>query len=133
MEDYLKASRNLERNLSFGSKKKDGKRSLTMGEKRFMWTHKKRHICSICHKEVRDFFDAEFDHNRAHTRGGRTSISNTLIVHKLCNRMKGKKTLTEIKKRLGTHKPKKRKTPTKKPKRRNNPLSFKIPKFDYRI
>ncbi len=112
------------------SSKKDKKRSITMPEKRWLWEGKKRHICQICHKEIKSFFDAEFDHKRAHTKGGKTTPANTLVVHKLCNRLKGKKSLSSIKKHLGTHKVKprtsikKKKTTKKKKKKKSNSYSL---------
>ena len=98
----------------FGNSIRKKKRAITMAEKKWLWKLKKRHICPICNRHVKDFFDAEFDHNRAYANGGKTTPANTLIVHKLCNRLKGKKSLSAIKKHLGTHKSKKRKTVTKK-------------------
>lgn len=89
----------------FSGKKR--KRTITSAEKRWLWKLKKRHICPICHKIISDYFDAEFDHKRAFTKRGATTPANTLITHKLCNRLKGRKSLSEIKKHLGTHKPKK--------------------------
>jgi hypothetical protein len=111
------------------------KRTLGMAQKKWMWQQKNRHVCQICHKVINDFFDAEFDHKRAFAKGGATKPSSTIIVHKLCNRLKGKKSLSGIKKELGTHKPKKRKTTKKKTTKRksNYPLDFKLPKFDFGI
>lgn len=106
----------------FDSVKKDKKRIISMAEKKWMWKLKKRHICPICHKHIEDFFDAEFDHKKAHTKGGKTTPANTLITHKQCNRMKGKKTLTQIKRHLGTHKTKIRKKVTKKKVKQNQGL-----------
>lgn len=97
-------------------KEKVRRRTITMAEKKWLWKQKKKHICPICNKQVKDFFDAEFDHKRAYAKNGKTTPANTLITHKLCNRLKGKKSLSTIKKHLGTHKPKKRKV-TKKKKR----------------
>ena len=94
--------------------KKDKKRNITFSEKQFLWKSKKRHICSVCNLHIKDFFDAEFDHKRAHAKGGKSSIENTLIVHRWCNRMKSSKTLTQIKKRIGTHIVKKRQKSNKK-------------------
>ena len=91
-----------------GSPSPKKKRSITSAEKKWMWQRKKRHVCQICHKQIKDYFDAEFDHKVAYAKNGKTAPNNTLIVHKLCNRLKGKKSLTQIKKHLGTHKPKKR-------------------------
>lgn len=94
-------------------KTKDKKRNITAGEKQFLWKSKKRHICPICNLTIKDFFDAEFDHKRAHAKGGSSSLQNTLILHRWCNRVKSSKTIIQIKKRLGTHVVKKRKSHNK--------------------
>ena len=118
------------------------KRSITVAEKKWLWQRKKRHICPICHKHINDFFDAEFDHKRAYAKRGATTPANTLIVCKHCNRLKGKKSLSKIKKHLGTHKPKKKltkkkttnkKTSKKKTSRSFYPSTFKPSKFDLGI
>jgi hypothetical protein len=113
----------MEYNL-YGEPIRSKKRTISMAEKKWMWKLKKKHICQICHRRVNDFFDAEFDHKRAHTKGGATSPANTLVVHKLCNRLKGKKSLSKIKKHLGTHKPKKRIVKKKAKKKRRNDNIF---------
>lgn len=97
-------------NLFGFDSKKDSKRILSMGAKRFKWTQEKRHICPLCEKPIKDFFDAEFDHKIAHSKGGKTNLKNIIVVHKLCNRLKSNKSFSEIKKIMGTHIPKKRET-----------------------
>jgi len=88
--------------------KKDKKRAISVTEKKILWRRKKRHICPVCRSQIKDYLDAEFDHKKAHTKGGKTTPANTIILHKECNRSKGKKTLTQIQKHYGTYKPKKR-------------------------
>lgn len=87
--------------------KKDKKRSLTAAEKTWMWEHKS-HTCYICHDEVEKFSEAHFDHTKAHAKQGRTRPANSGITHVLCNQIKGKKSLKEIQKHLGTYSPKKK-------------------------
>jgi hypothetical protein len=76
------------------------KRNVNMSVKRWAWEHSP-HSCNICHKRIKDFFDAEFDHTRAYSKGGASNLSNVKMTHKLCNRIKGKKTLSETRKILG--------------------------------
>jgi 5-methylcytosine-specific restriction endonuclease McrA len=69
-------------------------------------------------------FSLEFDHSRAYSKGGASNMSNVKITHRLCNRLKGKKTLSETKKILGIKtKTKKRRKKTTKRKSRD-PFSF---------
>jgi DNA modification methylase len=60
-------------------------------------------------KNGRDFISIELD--KKYVSIGKKRLkdldANTAIVHKTCNRINGKKTLTQTKKYLGTHKPKK--------------------------
>jgi hypothetical protein len=117
------------------SSSKPKKRTITMAEKKWLWQYKKRHICPVCHKVVNDFFDAEFDHKRAFAKGGATTPANTLITHKLCNRLKGKKSLSQIKKHLGTKRTIKSKITKKTIKKKKDSLfgvsEFKVPKFKF--
>ncbi len=120
--------------VGFGHKKAK-KRIITMGERKWLWKQKERHICPICHKLINDYFDAEFDHKRAYAKGGATTPANTLVTHKLCNRVKGKKSLSQIKKHLGTKKTTKKKTSKKKPTKQKPTNLFGIqpiiPKFRF--
>jgi 5-methylcytosine-specific restriction endonuclease McrA len=91
----------------WGTQKKTKKRQLTHAQKIFAWENKS-HMCNICGKRVTKFSDAEFDHTRPHSKSGATNLSNVKIVHRACNRLKGKKSLSTTKKLLGI------KTKTKK-------------------
>jgi len=86
--------------------KKDKKRSLTAAEKIWMWEHTS-HRCYICKDDVEKFSEAHFDHTKAHAKRGKTTPANSGITHILCNQIKGKKSLKEIQKHLGTDLPKK--------------------------
>lgn len=97
-----------------GTSKKAKKRQLTPAQKVFAWENKS-HMCNICEKRVTKFSDAEFDHTLAHSKSGATNLSNVKIVHRACNRLKGKKSLSETRKLLGIKsKTQKRKTIKKK-------------------
>jgi len=120
----------------WGTSQKAKKRQLTHAQKIFAWENKS-HVCNICGKRVTKFSDAEFDHTRAHSKSGATNLSNVKIVHRACNRLKGKKSLSETKKILGIKsKGKKRKTTRKKSSKRKpaDPFGFKpikMPKFRF--
>lgn len=109
-------------------KGKGHKRTLSSGDKKMLWKTRP-HVCAVCHKRINDYFDVQFDHKRAYSKGGRTTIANTLILHRDCNQYKSTKTLTQIKKRLGTHRLKKRKKRSKRrTSRTNNLFGFELPK-----
>ncbi len=120
--------------VGFGpNRSKSKRRHLTHAEKIFCWEHKS-HVCNICGKRVSKFSDAEFDHTRAFKKGGATNLSNVKIVHRQCNRLKGKKSLSETKRRLGIKsKGKKRKSKKKASKKPFNPLapSFRMPRLRF--
>ena len=88
------------------------RRNLTPALEKWCWDNKS-HICNICGKRVTKITEAEFDHTRAYSKSGATNLSNVRIVHKACNRIKGKKSLSETKKLLGIkNKTRKRKKTT---------------------
>lgn len=74
----------------------------------------KSHICHICREKIHSLTEAEVDHIRAHSKGGQ----RVSWAHRACNRLKGKKSLSEIHRRLGIKdtKTKKRKSNRKKSK-----------------
>src|ERR1022692_943810 len=56
--------------------------------------------CQICFKEVGQW-DWELGHNKAASKGGKLTARNTFVVHSLCNRSQGNKSLKEFRKTLG--------------------------------
>lgn len=91
------------------SKKPKKRKSISFTEKAILWEKNKSHICHICRQKIHSLTEAEVDHVRAHSKGGQR-IS---WAHRACNRLKGKKSLSEVHKRLGI-KTKKKKTTKKK-------------------
>lgn len=83
------------------------RRQLTAAQKAWAWDNHPK-TCNICGKRVTKFSEAEWDHARAYANGGATNMGNVKIAHRACNRIKGKKTLSETKRLLGI-KPKKTK------------------------
>jgi len=120
--------------------KRSKKRQLTSAQKIFAWENKS-HICNICGKRVTKLSDAEFDHTRAYSKSGASNLSNVKIVHRLCNRLKGKKSLSETKRILGIKsktkkgskkKPMKKKRPNKRVmKKSSNLFEVRIPSFRF--
>ena len=115
----------------WGPAQKKKKRQVSQSVKNWAWDHLP-HKCNICGRRVSKISEAEFDHTRAHSKGGATNLSNVKIVHRSCNRIKGKKTLSDTKKLLGIISKKKAKK-KRKSNRRGSDLfgfgSFKPPKF----
>ena len=93
--------------------KRAKKRQLTPAQKIWAWENRP-HTCHICLKRVTKFSDAEFDHARAHVKGGATSIANVKICHRACNRIKGTKSSSETRRFLGIKTKSKRRKTTKK-------------------
>jgi len=107
-------------------RRKDKKRGLTPGEKTWVWENKS-HRCYICHKMVKRFSEAHFDHTKAHTKKGKTTPANSGITHILCNQLKGKKSLREIQRHLGTEPKKKRIIKKSKRKKKKISKNFQNP------
>ncbi|MEM7816063.1 MAG: hypothetical protein QXN71_03020 [Candidatus Aenigmatarchaeota archaeon] len=95
------------------SKKSKKRKNISFTEKAILWEKNKSHICHICRQKIHSLTEAEVDHIRAHSKGGQT----VSWAHRACNRLKGKKSLSEIHRRLGIKtKSKKRKSTRKKSK-----------------
>ena len=113
---------------SLGTSKKAKKRQLTYAQKIFAWENKS-HNCYICGKRVTKFSEAEFDHVRAYSKSGATNLSNVKIVHRACNRIKGKKTLGETKKLLGIKGRKGSKRKRRSKRKSSNMFDIKLPRY----
>lgn len=70
--------------------KKDGKRLFSLEHKQLLWHSSKDKQCSNC-KKVLNWNDVRMDHIKAHTRGGRTDLSNAQILCETCNLIKSGK------------------------------------------
>lgn len=115
----------------FGNTRKK-KRNLTYAQKIWCWENKP-HTCNICGKRVTKFSDAEFDHTRAHSKGGATNLKNIKIVHRTCHKMKGTKSLSETKKFLGIKSSKKKTTKKRKSQKEDDSFGVRINPKDFEI
>ncbi len=95
----------------YGQSKKK-RRSVSFTEKVKVWEMTKGHVCHICKRRIRSLTEAEYDHVRAHSKGGQTQK----WAHRACNRIKGNNPLSVVQKRLGIYKPKKHKIKRKRKK-----------------
>ena len=97
----------------WGTSEPKRKRQLTSAQKIWCWEHNP-HTCNVCSKRVTKFSDAEFDHTRAHSKGGASNLNNIKITCRQCNRLKGTKSLSETKRLLGIKSKSKKKRRTRK-------------------
>lgn len=107
-------------------KKASKRKSISFTKKVKLWEMNKQHLCHICKQKISSLTEAELDHIRAHAKGG-TAVSWT---HRACNRMKGKKSLSQIQKELGVKRvvKKRKKKATRKTEQNDywvNPLTGK--------
>jgi len=93
-KDYNKLEKDA---YKFKTKAKSKKRKvLTPAVKLFIWENQS-HKCHICSKQIVKQSDAEFDHVKAFSKGGK----KMKLSHRFCNRLKSNKSLKKIKKTLG--------------------------------
>jgi hypothetical protein len=103
----------------WGDDGRDSKRTLSPGDKKVVY-ERDGGRCRVCDKLV-PFQQAEFGHDRAHSKGGRTTVRNALTLHAHHNTMMRTKSLNQIRKELGLPVKEKPKTKaTKRKKRRSS-------------
>jgi len=108
--------------------KRDSKRILTIGEKKIVFIRDSGK-CQVCDKKI-PFEQAQFGHDRAHSRGGNTTVKNGLTLHGHCNTLMRTKSLAQIRNDLGKPKKIKTKAKTTKPKNRKRRTDSK-PGLDF--
>lgn len=91
---------------------KKKRQTMTPAQRIYIWEHPKLYgrTCSICHHRITQMSDLEFDHTKAHSKGGK----KVALAHKICNRMKVSGSLSQIQKRLGLKTTKKKKVSKRK-------------------
>ena len=57
-------------------------------------------ICRLCHKPV-DQWDFDIGHDKAHSKGGKLTLNNAILLHPLCNRSMQTLSLKQGRKILG--------------------------------
>lgn len=70
--------------------KKDGQRYFTIEQRRLIWHSDEAKVCRKC-KSSLTWDNFTIDHVVAHSRGGRTAISNAALLCRKCNPSKGAK------------------------------------------
>ena len=59
-----------------------------------------RGVCRLCGKKVSPC-DFEVGHDRAHSRGGKLTLKNALLLHPACNRSMRTLTLRQVRSSIG--------------------------------
>lgn len=70
--------------------KKDNKRTFSAEQRRILWNSDTVQKCSVCKKPL-TWNDFTVDHITAHTRGGKTALTNAQLMCRSCNSRKGGK------------------------------------------
>lgn len=107
--------------FDFGENTKKKRQKMTPTQRIYVWEHPKLfgRTCSICHHRITKMSELEFDHTKAHSKGGK----KVAIAHNICNRMKSSGSLGKIQKTMG-FKTSKRKKSSKKSRRKSKSISL---------
>jgi 5-methylcytosine-specific restriction endonuclease McrA len=67
---------------------KDDRRAFTPEQRRILWNSEEKRICPECSKPL-TWATVSVDHILAHTKGGKTDLSNAPLLHVRCNSRRG--------------------------------------------
>jgi hypothetical protein len=84
----------------FDDDERDSKRSLTKHEKDLLYLRANRK-CEMCGDEIKDSMDMEAGHNKAWSKGGKTTLKNSLCLCHHCNRIQATESKKSLLKKLG--------------------------------
>ncbi len=86
------------KNELYNKKVKTKRAKFTKAERKLIWSqpNSHSHICHICKQEILTIEEMEIDHVRAYSKGGK----KMKLAHKLCNRIKGSKSLGCVRRKL---------------------------------
>jgi 5-methylcytosine-specific restriction endonuclease McrA len=79
-------------------------------------------ICQLCKRKI-EYFDAEVGHNKPHSKGGKLTLQNAILLCSPCNKSMRTLTLKQTQKALGI------KTPEDESKKALNKLTMRELKF----
>jgi 5-methylcytosine-specific restriction endonuclease McrA len=68
--------------------RKDEQRLFTSEQRRIIWNSDEKRNCRICGEPL-TWNDVSIDHIIAYTKGGKTTLKNAQLSHKICNSRKG--------------------------------------------
>ena len=83
---------------------RDTKRTLGIRDKQILYERAK-HKCERCGKEI-SFIEMQSGHNIAWSKGGKTTLKNSLCLCYACNKLQGTDTKKTLLKKLGVEDPK---------------------------
>ncbi len=110
-------------NSLYGTPKSRSRNTLTLRQKIYVWDHAKAlgvsKTCRVCGESIKKFEDVEFDHTRAHIKGG----VRQALTHRWCNRMKSSGSLGKIQRIIGKRTKGKKKT-SKATKRKSSEYGY---------
>ncbi|MBN1156554.1 HNH endonuclease [Candidatus Woesearchaeota archaeon] len=78
---------------------RDSKRSLGQRDKQLLYLRAKEK-CELCHKPIK-YLEMEVGHNKAWTKGGRTTLKNCLCLCPTCNKLQGTDSKKQYLKKIG--------------------------------
>ncbi|MCD6576306.1 MAG: HNH endonuclease [Nanoarchaeota archaeon] len=123
----------------FKTTTKRKKRTLSLRDKQILY-HRAKGRCEACGKKI-DFSEMQVGHKKAYSKGGATTLANSVCLCYRCNKLQGTDSFATLKKKLdGTYGKRTKRTRTKqtsKKKRKTakriskNPFEIKIPKFKF--
>ena len=99
----------------FWDDEKKEKRSLGIRDKKILY-ERANHKCECCEKKI-EFSEMVVGHKRAYSKGGATSLKNTVCLCYKCNNLQGTDSWDIFLKKLGKQ-PKSKKSDTKKRKKK---------------
>jgi 5-methylcytosine-specific restriction endonuclease McrA len=83
-------------------------------------------VCRVCNERV-DPFNFEVAHDIAHSKGGKLTLQNSILLCSLCNKSMRTLTLKQMRKQLGLPEPENAQDKTKKALNKLKPKRAKIP------
>lgn len=67
------------------------RRLYSKDEKIHLWNMSKKHKCCYCGQEILSIDNAEVDHSKPYSKGGKTNLKNAKLIHSFCNKLKSNK------------------------------------------
>ncbi len=126
---------NIKPNNIFGNQQsRSSKRTLGIRDRQILFERAK-HKCEACKKKI-DYSEMQVGHKKAYSKGGATTMANSVCLCYKCNKLQGTDSFDTLIKKLNGEYGKKNKNPSKIKKKRTQSkvkpmfnLNVEIPKF----
>ncbi len=106
-----------------GQNRRDAKRTLGIRDQQIVYKRDKKR-CQACGKKV-DFHEKHIGHVRAWSKGGATTVRNSVVLCYGCNHLQGTDSLSTLKRKLKPQaNTKKKKAPIRKKRKRTKETQF---------